>query len=271
MSNTIALSSCWPTRTTSSRQRSGAMISAAEQYRDMTNEPRRVTLIGGDYSTQPLKVEFDEVARRFTGKTGAVRLIVDHSTSGCTINDVEDVFFSDERASVLYGSFGFVRWAHIAKDALGRAHAKAPSISLATGRLRVARLTAVQATFGLSTQAFAEVLGVSRPALYKWLDASKDITLQDASRERLAIVESLANAWRERTNAPLGSAVHEPLGNGGTLQELLTAETINVQAVIAAFDELLTKVHAGPKPLSKKMAEAGFNRRASRRSISDDE
>lgn len=141
----------------------------------------------------------------------------------------------------------------------------------AAARLRVERLAGIQAVLGLSIQALADVLHISRPGLYKWLDASKGMTLQEASRQRLASVERLAKRWRERSNAPLISVAHEPLAGGRAVFEMLTDERLDEAAVTGAFDELVDKLQAKPKSLSQRMAEAGFTRRKSGRSLPDDE
>jgi hypothetical protein len=165
----------------------------------------------------------------------------------------------------------WVRWAETTKNLLRLAEPDLEPASSAAARLRVDRLAAIQASFGLPTQTIAEALGVSRQALYKWLDASKDIAMQGASRARFDTVEGLARAWRDRSVAPLSRAAHVPLDGGQTVIELLKAAVIDKAAVLAAFDELAAKLVGQPKSLSQKMVEAGFARRSARRSVPDDE
>lgn len=162
-------------------------------------------------------------------------------------------------------------WAETTRILLQHVVPDTSQTSSAAARLRVDRLAAIQASLGLSTSAVAEVLGISRPTLYKWLDASKAIDLQEASRVRFATVESLARAWRDRSVAPLARLVHEPLAGGSTIHELLKADPIAEAAALAAFDELLARLQAQPKSLSQKMSEAGFARRPSARAVPDDE
>jgi hypothetical protein len=105
----------------------------------------------------------------------------------------------------------------------------------------------------------------------RWLDAADDVRMQDAKRKRLAAVERLAKAWQERCPAPLRSVAHEPLANGSTLFALLSADAIDEAALRAAFDELTAKLQAQPKTLSQRLADAGFKRRPSIRSLPSDE
>jgi len=138
-------------------------------------------------------------------------------------------------------------------------------------KLRVERLSAIQAAMGLPVQTLADVLRISRPGLYKWLDAKQDITLQADNRQRLALIEQLAKRWREKSNAPLNSIAHEPLANGHTVLEMLTNENVGEAPVVSAFNELVAKLQSKPKSLSQRMVDAGFKRRPSHRSLPADE
>ena len=163
------------------------------------------------------------------------------------------------------------RWSKASKEAFQKAAAAAKAAPSAAARLRVERLAALQAALGLSTSNLAQALGLSRPGLYKWLDASSDVKLQGASRERLAAVERIAKQWRERTTAPLSSVSNEPLADGRTILTMIVADQFDEAAVAGAFDELLAKLAGKPKTRSQKLAEAGFNRRPSAKSLASDE
>jgi len=141
----------------------------------------------------------------------------------------------------------------------------------ASAKLRVERLARIQAALGLPALLLADVLRISRPGLYKWLDVSKDIALQETSRERLAQMERLAAHWSERSRAPLGSAIHEPLGSGTSILQLLTQPAVDEAAVDRAFDEIAMKLKSKPDTLSQKLAEAGFTRRRTQMATPDDE
>jgi DNA-binding transcriptional regulator YiaG len=163
------------------------------------------------------------------------------------------------------------RWSKASKEAFQEAAAAAKAAPSAAARLRVERLAALQAALGLSTSNLAQALGLSRPGLYKWLDASSDVKLQGASRERLAAVERIAKQWRERSTAPLSSVSNEPLADGRTVLAMMVADQFDEAAVVGAFDELLAKLAAKPKTRSQKLAEAGFKRRPSAKSLPSDE
>lgn len=165
----------------------------------------------------------------------------------------------------------WARWAGQAADALQRDVSKERHRSTAAARLRVERLSVLQAAFGFTIQDLAAVLDITRPQLYKWLDVANDIKLQEASRVRLATVERIAKEWTSRSRAPLSSAGKEPLNAGGMAFEMLTADAIDEAAVIAAFDELMARLQAKPKSRSQRLREAGFSRRPSVRSLPSDE
>lgn len=163
------------------------------------------------------------------------------------------------------------RWSKASKEAFQKAASAAKATPSAAARLRVERLAALQAALGLSTSNLAQALGLSRPGLYKWLDASSDVKLQGASRERLAAVERIAKQWRERSTAPLSSVSNEPLADGRTVLAMMVADQVDEAAVVGAFDELLGKLAGKPKTRSQKLAEAGFKRRPTAKSLPSDE
>lgn len=162
-------------------------------------------------------------------------------------------------------------WSKASKEALQKAATATKAAPSAAARLRVERLATVQAALGLSTSDLAQALGLSRPGLYKWLDVSSDVKLQGASRERLAAVERIAKQWRDRTTAPLSSVSNEPLADGRTVLAMMVADQFDETAIVGAFDELLAKLAGKPKTRSQKLAEAGFKRRPSAKSLASDE
>lgn len=163
------------------------------------------------------------------------------------------------------------RWAGEAKRALEYAASTASRQTTAGACLRVERLSTLQAAFGFTIQDLAAVLGITRPQLYKWMDAANDIKLQEASRARLATVERIAKEWAARSSAPLSSVAKEPLAAGASVFALLSADVIDDVGVIAAFDELVGKLQERPKSRSQRLREAGFTRRLSVRSLPSDE
>lgn len=197
----------------------------------------------------------------FTGLTGTVLLIdVKCATGSPTL--------FQRKPRMTSGS----HWAEAIDEPLGEQVRQDPRPRPSAGaRLRVERLAAIQAALGLPIQALADVLDISRPGLYKWLDASKDIALQETNRQRLASVERLGKVWRQRSNAPLSAVAYEPLARGSSVLQMLSNERLDEEAVINAFDELVDKLQAKPKSPSRRMAEAGFTRRKPGRSLPEDE
>lgn len=221
--------------------------------------------------TQDGRAIFEHAVAITAGSIATVVLIdADYPTSGTVWTDE----VSADRVKPEWVSSDancWVRWTETAKQLLQQLETDVRPVSRATSTLRVERLSKIQAALGLPMQALAQVLGISRPGLYKWFDASKDITLQQASRQRLDVVERLAKLWAERSSAPLVSVAHEPLASGRTVLELLCEQALDEAVVLEAFNEVLAKLQAKPKSLSQRMAEAGFSRRPTRRSIPDDE
>lgn len=166
---------------------------------------------------------------------------------------------------------GWTLWARMVKTLLQSVKADSEVLKYSAAQLRVDRLTEIQTSFGLSTLVLADVLAITRQGLYKWLDATRDITLQESSRHRLAVVESLSKVWQQQCKAPLSSVAHEPVAGGRTVLEMLKEPTLVEEDVTAAFGELAAKFRDKPKSLSQRMAEAGYTRRPSARALPSDE
>lgn len=210
------------------------------------------------------------------GMTAAARCApVQTSWSTTTVEELDDLIPSAAGPT-------WTQWAESTRKAFLEAATQAATKSAtpqaveaqdlqAEAQRRVQRLVAIQAALGLTMQDLAVALNLSRPQLYKWLDASQDVRLQEAKRQRLDAVERIAKAWQARSAAPLRAVAHEPLANGRTVFELLAADAISEAAVNAAFDELTAKLQTQPKTRSRLLAEAGFKRRPSIRSLPSDE
>jgi len=247
------------------QQRPNALIDAVENQHQPTMLVLPTKFHGGGSGTVQL-VGTGAVGKAISHAiTSAMRTVVlvdvDWATSaGDSAQDLDD-----------YSVDPWLQWAATAKAALQQASAGSKAGPSAASRLRVERLAAVQAVFGVPTLELAQVLDVTRQGLYKWLDASKDTKLQGASRERLALVEHIGRQWRNRSAAPLGSLAREPLADGRTVLGMLAEKDIDKAAVVSAFDALLVKLQDKPKTRSKKLAEAGFKRRPSARALPADE
>jgi len=165
----------------------------------------------------------------------------------------------------------WTRWVETTKELFLRHRVDSAFVPSKAATLRVERLTRIQAVLGLPLQVMAEALGVSRQGLYKWLDAAKDIKLQEANQQRLAVVERLSKLWGERSKAPLASVIHEPVASGRTVRQMLTDTVLDEVAITSAFDELTENIPGKPKSLSQRMAEVGFKRRSTARALPSDE
>jgi DNA-binding transcriptional regulator YiaG len=144
-------------------------------------------------------------------------------------------------------------------------------VALSGAQLRVDRIAKIQASFGLPIQTLAEVLRISRANLYKWLDVTKEITLQEESVQRLNLIEKLAFLWQSLSKTPLRSIALDPLETGENIINLLSAAEIDRERVEHAFDVYANKLTQKSKSLSQRMLEAGYKPRPTHRSLPSDE
>lgn len=126
------------------------------------------------------------------------------------------------------------------------------------GAERSSRLAVIQGALGLTTQQLADVLRISRAQLYKWMDPDRSLALQSQSRRRFRAIEQLARRWGEQSRAVLGQFAIEPLGSGHTVLDLLKSETLDITAIYAAFDELLSRMTTRSSSLSERLRARGF-------------
>jgi transcriptional regulator with XRE-family HTH domain len=244
------------------QQRPAALIDAVEE----ADAPVYPTVHVFHRHSAPLLIQAAGPAFLVTHQlTGATRYALCDRSWSTTATSVIDAAPADAQEA------SWEQWAEQAREAFEHAATQQRRTTTAAARLRVDRLAAIQAALGFTTQDLAAVLGLSRPQLYRWLDAADDVRMQDAKRQRLAAVERVAKAWQDRSPAPLRSVAHEPLANGSTLFALLSSDAIDEAALRAAFDELTAKLQAQPKTLSQRLADAGFKRRPSNRSLPSDE
>lgn len=128
-------------------------------------------------------------------------------------------------------------------------------------RRRVERLVNIQGALGVSMQLFAQMLGISRAQLYKWMDPTRDVELQQASVRRLGIVERLAKKWSVASAAPLSSVLDELTSTGKSLRETLTAPDLDEAQLDAALRSAEEAERAKPLTVSQRMRAAGFRSR----------
>jgi hypothetical protein len=164
----------------------------------------------------------------------------------------------------------WISWAEPAEDTATQTPLPAVGAP-AAARFRAERITNIQAVLGFSIVDTARILGVTRQALYHWLDASKDVKLQEASRGRLACIERIAKSWGQHSTSPLASLAQEPLATGQTIMQMMSADIIDERKVMAAFDELARRLQTKPKSPSQKLAQSGATRRGSARALPREE
>lgn len=245
-------------RTTLLQRRPGAIIDVAESL-----HPAAPMQFYGGGEGCVIDAGAYRKGAKLTGATRAV-LIVDRdwfaATAGVPIVQVED-----------FKTGSWLRWSEMSKAVFLKATVEAKAGPSAAARVRVERLSAIQAILGFSTSDFARALGLSRPGLYKWLDVTSNLKLQEANRERLAAIERISKQWRQRSTAPLSSVADEPIADGRTVLSLLLADQLDETAIVGAYEGLLAKLAGMPKSRSQKLADAGFKRRPSAKSLPSDE
>jgi hypothetical protein len=191
------------------------------------------------------------------------------------INAVEWPTASNHLFFVSYEDNFQTQWFQLWARATGGNHATSaeatPFQGVPLARLRVKRLTSIQAAFGFPIQNLAEILAVSRAQIYKWLDISNNVTLHGSNQERITKIERLANKWRALSSAPLSLVAREQLASGETGLQMLSSKLIDEAAIVVAFVELAKRLSGSPKSDSQRMIEAGYTRRSTRRSLPSDE
>jgi hypothetical protein len=140
---------------------------------------------------------------------------------------------------------------------------------LSVGRIRASKLAEIQGAFGLTTQALAAVLNVSRAQLYKWLNPDNETALQEANVRRISTVLQLAQRWAELTPLPLSAVAHEPLPEGKSIMTLLSAAEIDLEQVATAMNVLARSAERREMSPTERMVDAGYARRPSYRSLPD--
>lgn len=162
----------------------------------------------------------------------------------------------------IHSTGGLKHWGDVSKS-LTRADAR-PGID------RAACLARIQASFGFQLGTLARVLRISRAQLYKWMDASRAIALQGSSRQRLAIVQRLAEKWSALTTKPLAQVLRGEADEGGSLMELLKTRRLNEVAVGKELERLSQSAGGELPSASQMLRERGFHSRFPRALPSDD-
>jgi len=139
----------------------------------------------------------------------------------------------------------------------------------AATQLRVQQLVQLQSSLGLPLQGLAETLNISRPQLYKWLDANNDVNMQSSSRLRLNQILELAQYWDQQSPKPLNAWLKQS-HQAATLLGLLKADTLLMDDIRGYMQQAASELAQAPRSASQKMRDAGFTRRISAWAQSDD-
>lgn len=96
----------------------------------------------------------------------------------------------------------------------------------------------VRKAFALNMSQLAKILGVERPTVYAWA-AQDDLSKirEGAKRKRLHSLVAVTKQWLERGELP-PAATELPLADGKTLLDLLSAETLDAEAILQAHEQL---------------------------------
>ncbi len=86
-------------------------------------------------------------------------------------------------------------------------------------------------SFGLSKSDLAKILGITRPALYAWLDGKSEPNVENI--KRLKAMYDIIKEWPDTRKQPLFHAyIERPVaGNTQSLIEMLSASSIEVEKV----------------------------------------
>lgn len=114
-------------------------------------------------------------------------------------------------------------------------------------------LTEIRDAFSLTTVQLAEVLGVSRQAIYDWTGGK---TVKPENRQRIGQILEFVEKWRELHPAPMGPVVAEVL-DGASLLDLLRADELDAQAIagqLASIAARLGEVRAERPASARELA-----------------
>ena len=102
----------------------------------------------------------------------------------------------------------------------------------------VEQLGDLRSVFGLNVSELATVLRVQRPTVYKWL---KNGTLRPKNAKRLGELHNLAVKYRDKGLTSVARYLHAPVNALPSLIELLVADSLDTDAVVAVLEKLLER------------------------------
>jgi len=127
--------------------------------------------------------------------------------------------------------------------------------------LRVRRLLAIKAAFGLSTSDLARVCSVSRTQLYKWLSRDDKVHLSPSNWQRLSDLARIAEDWNALSAAPARDLLNEKVRDEKTLFSLLSAAQLDHAAIRSAMKKLAKAVSTKSLRRDEKLRKAGIKPR----------
>jgi len=95
------------------------------------------------------------------------------------------------------------------------------------------KLDLIRLQFGIGTKHLAEALGVERPTVYAWQDDKSKP--QDKRRDRIEALVELAKYWKSLSERTLGKRAFEPVDNGQSVMDMLSAEDLSIELVKTAL------------------------------------
>lgn len=132
-------------------------------------------------------------------------------------------------------------------DSTGGPHAEMPSFDATGCQLRVLvhtqtrsestranpiteALQSIRTTFGLTMEMLADACGVTRKAVYKWLDDG--VVPNRQHQRRIFRLREAALNWRREAYPYPKSHLHEPIMRKKTLLDLLNEDPVDVERIL---------------------------------------
>jgi transcriptional regulator with XRE-family HTH domain len=111
------------------------------------------------------------------------------------------------------------------------------------------RLETIRQNLGLSLSALADILGIERSTLYRWLDGESN--LQPAKRVVLERLEKRSQMWSELSQHPPGVFMRSREYESKTLEGWLQDAEISDEILKKYMFDIATRVHAQAVRLSR--------------------
>jgi len=110
------------------------------------------------------------------------------------------------------------------------------------------KLAGIRRYLSLNATELAKVLNVGRPTVYSW--ATAPVAMHSKHRERIEAIYQLGRQWRALSSDPMGNSVREPLSNGRTMVDLLSADKLDSVGITKAMLQVRDRDSRAQKRLS---------------------